>query len=291
MNRTWSTEEAYAFCLARAGEHYENFPVASRLLPRAMRRHIAAIYAFARAADDMADEGEAPASERLVSLALWREKLERAARGEAEGPVFTALAATLRETSIPLSLLGDLLTAFAHDARNLGYADDAELLDYCRHSAVPIGRLVLHLYDDASPDNLHLSDQVCTGLQLANFWQDLSVDVPRERITIPRATMERHGYTLEDLESGIANDAFRAMMTELLAMAETRLREGAALPRHVRSLRLRLELKGTIAGGLRIVAKTRRLGDEILRVRPTIGRGDLPAIVIDLIRPAHAMMR
>lgn len=274
----WSREEAYAWCERTAREHYENFPVASRLLPKSSRRHVAAIYAFARYADDLADEGEMPVGERLTALDLWNERLEKAARGDAEGPVFTALSATLRETDIPLSLLEDLLTAFRQDARNAGYEREEDLLRYCRFSANPVGRLVLHLFGEAMPEHLLLSDHICTGLQLANFWQDISVDLPRERINIPRRTMERFGYSIRELEEGIFNERFRTMMIYLSDLAEDHLRAGSLLPKSISSFRLRLELHGTILGGLRVVEKIREENYDVLRRRPVLGKGDVVRI-------------
>ena len=274
----WNEEEAYLWCERTAREHYENFPVASRLLPSGARRHIAAIYAFARYADDLADEGEMPVEERLTALDIWNQRLEEAVQGNAQGPIFTALAATLRDTTVPLALLSDLLTAFRQDARNSGFEREEDLFRYCTFSANPVGRLVLHLFDEATSEHLLLSDHVCTGLQLANFWQDISIDLPRERINIPRETMRRFGYTISELESGVFNEAFRSMMIYLTDRAEEELRSGSSLPRSISSYRLRLELNGTILGGLKVVEKIRGLDYNLLSRRPTVGKGDILGI-------------
>ncbi|MGE3799387.1 MAG: squalene synthase HpnC [Candidatus Kapaibacterium sp.] len=271
----WTEEAAYAYCEKTARDHYENFPVASRLLPKRARRHVAAIYAFARYADDLADEGEMPVEERLTALDLWNQRLEEAALGNAEGPIFTALSATLRDTEIPLSLLSDLLTAFQQDARNLGYEREEDLLRYCQFSANPVGRLVLHLFGEATPEHLSLSDHICTGLQLANFWQDISVDLPRERINIPRETMRRFGYSIEELEGRVENEAFRAMMVYLSNLADEHLYSGYSLPKTISSFRLRVELQATILGGLRVVEKIRGLNYRLLNSRPVVQKGDL----------------
>ena len=276
--KIWTPSEAWDWCERRAREHYENFPVASRLLPREMRKHVAAIYAFARGADDIADEGEMPVEERLTALDLWSQRLEEATRGQAEGPIFRALSATLHETDIPVSLLEDLLAAFRQDAHNLGYEREEDLLRYCCFSANPVGRLVLHLFSYATPERFAFSDRICTGLQLANFWQGLSVDIPRERITIPRQTMQRFGYSQEELEQGAFNDRFRQIMIYLTDLAEEYLRAGAMLPRSIPSLRLRLELKATILGGLKVVEKIRRLDYRVLEKMPVFGRMDVLGI-------------
>lgn len=278
-------EEAYRGVLEIARTHYENFPVVSRLLPRQKRRHIAAIYVFARRADDYADEGETPVEERLRALDLHEARLDRALRGEATDPAFVALGITLRETGLPDQLLRDLLTAFRHDARENGYRSLEELYGYCGNSANPIGRLLLHLYDFTSAEGLRLSDEVCTGLQLVNFWQDLSIDLPRERITIPQETLTHYGVTVDDLHAGRHTPAFLRMMTDLTAIAEGHLLEGRALLRLIPDRRLRFQLKGTILGGLAIIRKIRRLEYRLLQERPVVGKGDLPGLLIRSILP------
>lgn len=258
---------AFNACIRIAREHYENFPVASRLLPRRYRGYVAAIYAFARVADDYADEGEWPVSERLHALDLHEGKLDRALRGEATEPAFVALGITLAETGIPDRLLRDLLRAFRHDARNLGYPTMDDLLAYCRNSANPVGRLVLHLYGYTSDEQLRLSDEICTGLQLVNFWQDLSIDLPRDRVTIPDEVMAEFGYSREELLAGVQDDRFFAMISELTELAEGYLKRGSGLPKLIPSLRLRWQLKLTVLGGLRIVRKIRGVDYRVLEER------------------------
>lgn len=271
----WSSDAAYAWCERMARRHYENFPVASRAVPKELRRHITAIYAFARTADDFADEGDRPMPERLAALDEWEEQLERAHAGNGEGPVFTALAETIRTTGIPVSLLHDLLTAFRQDARNEGFEMERDLLEYCRYSANPIGRLMLHLSGHADPDRLELSDRICTGLQLANFWQDVSIDLERGRINIPREAMRRFAYTEKELLDRVDNDNFRRLMSYLTDMAEDSIGAGSLLPCSLPPLRLRIEISLTVLGGLRILEKIREIRYGVLGRRPKLGKGDL----------------
>lgn len=270
---------AFAHCLRIAREHYENFPVASRMLPKKYRGYIAAIYTFARVADDYADEGEWPVSERLNALALHEEKLDRAIRGEATEPAFVALGITIEEAGIPDRLLRDLLTAFRHDARNRGYRTMEDLLAYCRNSANPIGRLVLHLYGYTSEEQLRLSDEICTGLQLVNFWQDVSIDLPRDRVTIPAEVMERSGYSEEELRTGVQDDRFVAMMKELVDEAEGYLLRGSGLPAMIPSWRLRWQLKLTVAGGLTVAEKIRGIDFRVLEQRVVVKRTDFSRLL------------
>src|SRR5262245_47984967 len=219
--------------------HYENFPVASLLCPPSLRAPVRAIYAFARTADDIADEGEATASTRLAELARFRAALFATAgrQNGDSGPaatagawpgVFTALALALRDHALPPPLLHDLLDAFEQDVRNPSYADRAAVLDYCRRSANPIGRLLLHLYgiDDAA--SLRQADAVCSSLQLINFWQDLSVDLPRGRSYLPLADAARFGVDASDPKRLADTPALRALVRDLVAWAASLMAEGAA---------------------------------------------------------------
>mgnify|MGYP000917401055 FL=1 len=175
-------------------DHYENFPVASVLLPKRLRRPIEAIYRFARSADDIADEGDALPAERLAGLAAYNIQLDAIERGEpVAGPVFAPLAAAIADWRLPIQLFRDLLDAFSQDVTKERYADYTELLDYCRRSANPVGRLLLHLVDRASPENLIRSDAICSALQLANFWQDIAVDWKKNRVYLPQEDLIRFG--------------------------------------------------------------------------------------------------
>lgn len=260
-------------------KHYENFPVASMLCPPALRPAVAAIYAYARTADDIADEGDADADARLADLAAYRDDLRAVARGDEPSPrwaeaVFTPLGETLREHALPLPLLEDLLSAFEQDVRQSRYADRTELLDYCRRSANPVGRLLLALYrveDDAA---LRRSDAICTALQLINFWQDLSVDLPRGRLYIPLEQCAAYGLSETELFAQQDNAATRDLVRAHCEWARALMHEGAPLV-HRLGGRAGWELRGVVQGGLRILDKIRALGFATLRQRPTLSRLDL----------------
>mgnify|MGYP002623189462 CR=1 FL=1 len=262
--------------------HYENFPVASVLCPPAIRPAVVAIYHFARTADDIADEGPAAPAERLADLAAMRAERRRAATsGATPGrwpQVFGPLAAAIRRFSLPLSLLEALLDAFEQDVRSPDYADRAQLLDYCRRSADPIGRLLLHLYGVDDPDALRQSDAICSALQLINFWQDLGVDLPRGRCYIPRVDAERHGVDRRALAAGSDAPATKAMVADLCAWAGTLMRSGAPLAHRLPG-RAGWELRLVIQGGLRILEKIERMDHATLSRRPTLGRLDAPVLL------------
>jgi squalene synthase HpnC len=281
--RAMTLDDAFAYCERITRGHYENFPVGSALVPKELRRHFYSIYAYSRAADDIADEGERPAGERIAMLDDWERRLEGAYRGDAAHPVFIALAATVRERSIPIEPLRDLLKAFRRDALNEGFATDDDLLAYCNHSANPVGRLVLHLFGYHDERRGVLSDAICTALQLANFWQDISVDVPRGRINLPRETMERHGYSLQELRDGVFNEAFREMMAWSVERAEELFERGHPLIASIPSRRLRAELGLVHLGGTRILGKIRRGGYDVMTKRPSLGLADKLAMMFRLI--------
>lgn len=261
--------EAFEHCLVIAREHYENFPVASRLLPAERRPYVAAIYAFARAADDMADEGDLAPAERLRRLDQWDALLDGAYAGTASHPVFLALGETAARFGIPRELFGDLLAAFRADARQQRYASFDELLGYCRHSANPIGRLVLLVFDDFRDRTATLSDAICTGLQLANFWQDLSVDLRRGRLYLPLDDLERFGYTEKDLSAGRGDERFTRLLTEQIRRARERFYAGKPLVQEV-SRALRMEVLLTWHGGMAILEEVEREGANVLTRRPVL---------------------
>src|SRR5262245_46576115 len=213
MAATLSLDEAFAHCEARVRSHYENFPV-GLLVPKAKRRYVHALYAFARAADDFADE-KAYEGVRQEKLDQWEARLHAAYEGAAEDPIFVALGETVRRLEIPKPLLLDLLSAFRQDTVKSRYESWDELVDYCRRSADPVGRLVLLVFEYKDPQLLPLSDAICTGLQLANHWQDVAVDLRRDRIYVPRELLQRHGVHEWDLNAGKVDEAFRALMQEL----------------------------------------------------------------------------
>ncbi len=265
-----SIEEAYAYCERITRGHYENFPVGSLMIPKELRRHVYAIYAYSRAADDMADEGAIPAEDRILLLDDWERQLKEAYAGNADHPVFIALANTVRERGIPMEPLRDLLRAFRLDARNQGFETTTDLLFYCFHSAMPVGRLILHLFGFHTPERQALSDKICTALQLANFWQDISVDVPRGRINLPRESITYFEYSIEELRAGVFNDRFREVMAYYVDLAMNRFQEGYPLLKSIPDRRLRTELTLTFLGGVRILHKIKALDYNVLATRPTL---------------------
>ena len=273
-------------------EHYENFPVASWLSPPALRPAVTAIYQFARTADDIADEGPASAAERMLQLSLYRDALLRAASGgDTSGawqPVFAPLAAAIAAHCLPLNLLTDLLSAFAQDTGNPRYADRAALLDYCARSANPIGRLLLHLSHVNDGDALVQSDAICTALQLINFWQDLSIDMPRGRIYVTEADAARAGLLLSQLSAHRDSDATRALVQSLVDWARELMHAGAPLV-HRLAGRLGWELRFVVQGGLRVLEKIEASGCNALSRRPLIGKGDLPITTWRALRMRSAL--
>ncbi len=284
-DRTYALHEAYAHCEAIARAHYENFPVGSVLVPKRLRKHFYSVYAYSRGADDIADEGDRTAEERIAALDAWEAMLDQAYNGSARHPVFVALGATVRELNIPSEPFRDLLRAFRLDAHNRGYETMDDLLAYCRWSADPVGRLVLHLFGLATPDRLPLSDAICTALQLANFWQDVSVDLPRGRANIPRAVLRQFGCTELDLRAPSANPQVRAMMAHLVADAQERFAYGRRLLGSVPVWRLRMELRLVVLGGERVLAKIRSQHYDVLAVRPSLGLLDKLRMAARLVIP------
>lgn len=271
-------DQAYAHCLGIASAHYENFPVASWLLPARMRPHIAAIYAFARTADDFADEPGHTPDARLALLDHWRAMLHTAARGEpAEDPVFLALAHTIRQCDLPVDLLDDLLSAFRQDVLVNRYDSWDEVMDYCRRSASPVGRLVLRVAGVRHDAAARASDALCTALQLANFWQDFGVDWRRGRLYVPREEAHKAGAAEADLDRGAMTAEWKAALQACVVVTRALFEAGRPVAEHVRG-RLRYELRATWAGGMRILDKVEALGYDTLHIRPTIGKRDLPGL-------------
>jgi phytoene synthase len=290
---------AYAACERIARRHYENFPVASLLLPGAMRPHVAAIYAFARAADDFADEGDRKPGERLTLLDDWSERLRASVSGTAgvfPGPraqarrplslapcpesdaVFLALGNTIRACSLPVGLFEDLLSAFRQDVGTKRYATWAEVLDYCRRSANPVGRLVLRVAGRADARLDQASDAMCTALQLTNFWQDLERDWLKGRLYVPRDAREQFGAREADLDARVVSPAWRAVLFEMAARTRRLFDEGRAVCDGV-SGRLRYELRLTWLGGVRILDRLERTGFDVFTSRPALGKSDVPALL------------
>ena len=261
--------------------HYENFPVASLLCPPALRPAIRAIYAYARTADDLADEGAASAQERLTDLAAFEADLDAVVANRSPSPrwraVFDDLAEALHRFALPVHLLADLLSAFRQDVVKHAYADRAELLDYCRRSANPVGRLLLHLYGVHEDEALRQSDAICTALQLANFWQDLSVDMKRGRLYVPQADCARHDVSCESLLAGIDSASVRALIAELVTWTRSMMLRGAPLAHRVPG-RAGWELRFVVQGGLRVLQRIEDRGFDAVVHRPTLGWHDIAPI-------------
>jgi squalene synthase HpnC len=271
--------------------HYENFPVASRLVPAHLRPAVVALYRFARSADDLADEGDATPAERLAALAAYDAALEEIARGgtPAAAP-FPALADAVRTHALPLAPMHDLVSAFRQDVTVGRYATYAELLDYCRRSANPVGRLVLALYRADNQANLAASDAICTGLQLVNFWQDVAVDWRKDRVYLPLADLARFGVPVAQIGEARADAAWRALLAFEVGRARALLQSGRPL---VRALpwRLGLELAGVIEGGLRICARIDAVGGDVFTQRPTLRARDWCAVAYHALLARRAAMR
>jgi squalene synthase HpnC len=259
--------------------HYENFPVASVLLPARLRPAVTAIYWFARTADDFADEGGDPPGERLARLDAYRGELARIGAGRApESPRFRELATVIRRHGLPLAPFGDLLDAFSQDVRKQRYATFAEVLDYCRRSANPVGRLMLALFGATSPDDLDRSDAICTGLQLANFWQDVALDWRKGRVYLPQDELERFGVSERHLAEGRADDAWQRLMAFQTVRTRALLESGAPLARSLGG-RIGWELRLVVQGGLRILERIDRARGDVFRRRPVLGAADWPLML------------
>ncbi|MEO8154577.1 MAG: squalene synthase HpnC [Rhizobacter sp.] len=267
--------------------HYENFPVASVLCPRQLRPAVAAIYWFARTADDLADEGYATPTQRQQALSAYRAQLQACAAGDAPTPqwrhVFAPLKQAIDRHSLPLHLLEDLLCAFEQDVRQNTYADRTELLAYCRRSANPVGRLLLHLYGVQEAQRLHQSDDICSALQLINFWQDLSVDTQRGRAYVPLTDCSQHGVTPAALLSRIDTPNTQALVADMTAWARDLMLAGAPLV-HALPGRAGWELRLVVQGGLRILEKIEQLHYRSLRTRPRLRWYDAPLLLWRAIR-------
>ncbi len=264
-----TVEEAFAHCEARVRAHYENFPV-GLFVPRDKRPYVHALYAFARAADDFADE---PMYEgmRGEKLDQWEARLHAAYEGRAEDPIFVALAETVRRLDIPKGLLLDLLSAFRQDTVKTRYDTWEELLDYCRRSADPVGRLVLLVFgyrDDAGLPPL--SDAICTGLQLANHWQDVAVDLRKDRIYLPKELRDRFAVGEWDLNAGKVTDGFRSLMAEVIRRTRALFDRGRPLCDRV-GRDLRFEMRLTWLGGASILDRIEEAGYDVFRRRPRHG--------------------
>jgi squalene synthase HpnC len=261
-------KDAYAYCARLATTHYENFTIASWLMPREMRPHMHAIYAYARCADDFADE-----EKDLGKLDAWERELDLAYAGRPQHPVFVALADTAQRYDIPREPFVDLLRAFRSDVNFQGFDTLDDLKDYARYSANPVGRLVLYLFGYRDHERQRLSDLICTGLQLANFWQDVRIDLDKGRIYLPRADMRQFGVTADDLARCEATAAFVALMHHEISVARQMLVDGAELNRLVGG-GLRRDILMFVGGGLAILRAIEAVGCDVFRNRVELSKID-----------------
>ncbi len=267
-----SLSEAQAYCKTLATSHYENFPLVSWLLPKQLHQHFYNVYAYCRWADDLGDEvGDTTRS--LELLAWWRQELMDCYTGETRHPVFVALASTITEFEIPRAPFEDLISAFEQDQTVTDYATFAELQDYCRRSADPVGRLVLYLCRQFNEENAAWSDSICTGLQLANFWQDVSRDLDIGRIYLPKSDCEQFGYSREDLRNRITNEAFLELMKFEVDRAREFLLAGLPLIPNLPG-KLQVDIELFARGGLKILERIEGIGYRVWEKRPVVTKFD-----------------
>ena len=278
LERVWAVEVSLAYTRWLATHHYENFHVVSFLLPKRLHQDFYNVYAFCRWADDLGDEIGNP-RESLRLLAWWRGELEAMYAGRVKHPVFVALRDTAARHQLPIETFDDLIKAFEQDQTVTRYRNFDELFHYCRYSANPVGRLVLGLcgYRDAARQEL--SDATCTALQLANFWQDVIVDLAKDRVYLPLDVLERHGYPLDDLFARRFDHRFRAVMKEAITVARELFLKGLPLADQV-DRRLAIDLELFSRGGLRILDKIERQDYDVLRARPAISKTERVGLLL-----------
>jgi len=287
---TMTVAEAYDACTKLAREHYENFPV-GRLVPKAMQPHVHAVYAFARYADDLADEGYAGSKkaegardvmtpeERLAALDDWERQLLSPAGTPGLHFIFIALHETIRKLDLPANLFTDLLSAFKQDVVKRRYANFPEVIDYCRRSANPVGRLVLLLHGHREEELHLLADHICTGLQLANFWQDVGVDLEKDRMYLPEDDRKKFGVIEDALFARLTTDNYRQLLKFEVDRAQEIFNQGAPLTKKLRGL-LRVEIRLTWLGGTSILRKIEALDYDTLNHRPKVGKADMALLFL-----------
>ncbi len=268
----WSVEESYAFCRRLTHAHYENFPVGSILIPKRLRPHVHAIYAFARMSDDFSDEPYYE-GQRMERLEEWDHLLQECYQGRAEHPVFIALRQTVKELDLPKQLFSDLLTAFKMDVTKSRYQNWNEVLNYCQYSANPVGRLILHLFDYRDEERFHWSDCICTALQLANFWQDVEIDLRKDRIYIPQDDMNTYRYSEDLLFQHRYDERYIQIMRKQAKRAWDLFDEGYPLLENVH-FPLSMELRFTWLGGTGILHRTALCNYNVFQQRPKLTKTD-----------------
>ncbi|MGA2182055.1 MAG: squalene synthase HpnC [Bryobacteraceae bacterium] len=268
LARQWALADAERYTRWLATHHYENFHVVTFLLPKSLHQDFYNVYGFCRWADDLGDEMGDP-RESLRLLAWWREELDAMYGGRATHPVFVALEGTVRRHTLPRDLFADLIHAFVEDQMVIRYQTWPDVFDYCRYSANPVGRLVLRLCGYADEKRDRMSDATCTALQLANFWQDVTVDLEKDRVYLPLDLLARHGYSERELFQKKFTPAFREVMKDAVTVARELFLEGLPLSRTV-NLRLAFDLELFSRGGLQVLRKIERLGYNVLRKRPHV---------------------
>jgi squalene synthase HpnC len=284
LGDTYSQSAAEQYTRWLATHHYENFHVVSFLLPKRLHQDFYNVYAFCRWADDLGDEiGDREESLRL--LGWWRAELEAMYAGRVKHPVFVALQETVHKYALARQLFGDLISAFEQDQRVGRYANWEQLFDYCRCSANPVGRLVLRLCGYADAERDRMSDATCTALQLANFWQDVTVDFEKDRVYLPLDLLARHGYTVEDLAARKFNPSFQAAMREAVEVARKLFVEGLPLAKTV-DRRLGFDLDLFSRGGMRVLDKIERQNYNVLARRPTISKFERLRLLFNAVAQA-----
>lgn len=282
----WSLDDAYAYCEKLARSHYENFPVGSVLVPKALRRYFYSIYAFARISDDFADEGYGEGygePERLELLDEWRVMLGEAFANRARHPVFVALADTQAKFKLPISLFEDLLSAFRQDVIKRRYENFPELLDYCRRSANPIGRLILLLFGYQEQEKFRQSDAICTALQLANHWQDVAIDLQKDRVYLPLEDLAQFGISLDSLLEKEFSRQFQDLLKFEIARTRKLFADGKPLCAAV-SGRLGIELRLVWLGGSHILDGIEKNGYDVFTRRPQISKTDKLTLLLKALR-------
>ncbi len=274
-----TAEKAFEYCEGIARSHYENFPI-GWFIPASIRRYLFAVYAFARTADDFADE-EAYRNERTLRLDTYERLLDQAAGGHADEPLFVAIAETLGKTGLPLQLLKNLLVAFRLDVTKRRYRTYSELESYCLYSANPIGRIVLHLSGIDDPELLTCSDRICTGIQLVNHWQDIEVDLQKDRVYLPEEDLERFCYSLDELSNRSVTESFRSLMRFEIARTRSLFYEGKPLLSAL-GRRLRWQVSLMWLGPMQILNKIEQVDYDVFKARPTISSQELMRLFLSV---------